>query len=504
MKRNVIWAAIAAITLFAACEKQEPTQEPDPIPAPEQAYLSSFGFEAKEGVFKEKIVIDSPAEGTISFTTPVGTDASSYTDLVPVYEVTDPEAVVTDAEGNEIESGKPYDFSKDVDLYVTVKNEGGEKTTMYTVSVKAQAALVWALASEAPDSTAGDINMGINPKDGLPYIVTKMHSDAGSYGVAYKFDETLKPFVNNNPVFVETKVNLPGVGFDDNGGVYVAFREYEGKGTGVMKLDASAATYLGEPTAFLPYLEAAPAIWGEGNNVWVAMQAGKGSTAVTRRTLELALWNGSTWATEQAISATRPTDAYAYKTISNYAYGKKYIMIYNQNMASVSIYSLADGAWTTIVEDLKFKKADGTELTETSAIHTYSLDFDVASNGDIYISAGCHFLTEDHNVAVVRYRPSDQSQTIIGGVTSRIMNDDRYFSVALDANDIPYLAFRNHADGDKLYIQYIDNKTKTWSTPVAISDNAVGAPIMRFNEEGKAFIGVLNDDNRRVQVYAAK
>ena len=504
MKRNVIWAAIAAIALFTACEKQEAKPEPEPIPAPEQAYLSSFGFEAKEGVFKEKIIIESPAEGTISFTTPVGTDASSYTDLVPVYEVTDKAAVVTDAEGKEIESGKPYDFSKDVDLYVTVKNEGGEKTTMYTVSVKAQAALVWTLASEATDSTAGDPNMGINPKDGLPYIVTKMHSDADNHGVAYKFDETLTPLVNNNPVFVEAKVNLPGVGFNENGDVFVAFREFEGKGTGVMKLTSSSAEYLGGVTAFLPYLEAAPAVYGDGNNVWVAMQAGKGSTAVTRRTLELALWNGSSWATEQPINSEREADAYAYKTISNSADGKSYLMTYNQNKASVSVYALTNGAWETIVEGLKFQKPDGTELTESSSINTHSLDFDVASNGDVYICAGCTFLTEDFNVAVVRYRPSDKSQTIIGGVTTRNMKNDRYFSVALDANDIPYLAYRNNEDEDKLYIQYIDNKTKTWSTPVAISANAVGAPTIRFNEEGKAYIAVLNDDNKRVQIYTAK
>lgn len=504
MKCNVFWTVLAATALFAGCEKEP---EKEPIPAPDQAYFSSFGFEAKEGVFANAVSIESPEEGTISFQTPIGTESSAYTDLVPVFELTDENATVTNVDGEEVESGKAYDFSKDVDLYVTVKNEGGEKTTMYTISVKAKAALMWSLASEATDSLNGDVNMGINPYDGVPYLVARMNSKAGYQGVAYKFEETLKPAIGNSSIFYGHQIDNPGVGFDEKGGVYVAFRGYTGAGgASIVKLEASGAKHLGDSVAFLPYIDEVPVVWGDESKLWVAYRAGRGSTAIDRRLLQLAMWNGSSWTTEQTISTERPADAYAYFTVSNYAYGKKYMLTFNQNYGTVSVYKLENGTWSAVVDNLQFKKPDGTVMEGNKSIYSsYRIDFDVASNGDIYICAGCPFVSDEYNIGVVRYRPSDQSQTIVGGVTNRLINKDRYFSIALDSNDTPYMAFRNNVDGDnKLFVQYIDNKTKTWTTPVAISANAVGAPTIRFNENGDAYIAVTNDDNQRVQIYTAK
>lgn len=510
MKKFYLFTLAVAGLMAAACT---PTEEQEQVPAPEQAYLSYFGFQAAEGVFAAEVKVESPEAGsTIKFETPVGTSEEAYKALVPIFEVTDPTAVVTDAEGQVIESGVAYDFSKDVDIYVTVSNAGGEKTSMYTISVQAKGALTWYLAAEGSkelaDSTKGDVVMAINPVDNLPYIATKLYGAGGQYGMVYKFDGTgLKPAVGNSPIFNEQKADVISMGFDKAGAVYAAYREYNVKNhTSVVKLADNKATFLSDSTgaAFAPYPGNPAAIFPAGDNgIWVAQQAGNDANGIAKRTLSLSKWNGSSWETGKTISPERPAADYAYYTIAAHSKGVDYLMTYNQNSNSVSIYKLdAEGAWSTVVEGLKLLNTAG---AEAQTYLSYNMDFDVASNGDIYICLGADFSEAGvYNVAVVRYRPSDQSQTIIGGVTEHLKNKDRYFSIALDANDTPYLAFRNNLTGeDKLYVRYIDNKTKNWSAPVCISSNAVAAPIIRFSEDGEAFIAVQNDDNKRVQIYKA-
>lgn len=510
MKKFYLLTLAIAGAMAIACT---PEDEKEQIPAPEQAYLSYFGFKAAEGVFATDVKVESPVAGTtIKFETPVGTADSCYTALVPFFAVTDSTAVVTDAEGQLVESGVAYDFSKDVDIYVTVSNEAGEKTSMYTISVKAKGALTWYLAAEGSkelaDSTKGDVVMAINPVDKLPYIATKLYGAGGQYGLVYKFDGQLKPAVGTSASFNDQKSDVISLGFDKAGAVYAAYREYNVTNhTAVVKLADNKATFVGDTTgaAFSPYPGNPAAIFPAGDNgIWVAQQAGdKKHATITQRTLCLAKWDGSSWEAGKSISTERPADAYAYYTIAAHSKGVDYLMTYNQNYHSVSVYKLDEtGSWSTVVENLQFKNTNG-EVAQTYL--SYNMDFDVASNGDIYICLGADFSEAGvYNVAVVRYRPSDQSQTIIGGVTEHLKNKDRYFSIALDANDTPYLAFRNNLTGeDKLYVRYIDNKTKTWSAPVCISSNAVAAPIIRFSEDGEAYIAVQNDDNKRVQVYKA-
>lgn len=505
MKKFYLLTAAAVCALIAGCT---PPEEEVIVTPPEQAYLAYFGFEAKEGVFAEDVKVESPATGTIRFETPVGTDAASYSDLVPVFAVTDSTAVVSDAEGNPIESGVAYDFSKDVDIYVTVSNKGGEKTSMYTISVQAKAALVWSLAAEAADSTKGDPFMAINPKDGIPYLATIVAaSSAEQFGIAYKFDGSFKPAVGTSSVFTDFRIANIGLGFDGNGIAYAAYREYTNSGTGVMKLDGTGATHVGDTCAFKPYPGSTPAIIpASSNSIWFAAQAGANADGVTKRMLELAKWNGSSWEIQSSITSSRPADAYAYYNDWVHAYGENYLFVFNQsnknsasaNVTTVSLYKTTDTGWSAVADTLNIHKADGTESPDTYLKYQ---DCDVASNGDVYICVGVQFVDDTYYAGVVRYRPSDGSQTIIGGVTSIDMANSAV-SFALDDNDTPYIAFTG-AEDDKLYVQYIDNKSKSWSTPVCVSANAVGIPTIRFSEDGNGYIAALNADNKRVQIYTA-
>lgn len=502
MKKFYLMALCASMVAFVGCDQKEENK------APEQQFLSYFGFEAKEGIFPSAVRVDNPeASGVISFVTPVGTESSAYKNLVPVFEATDPNAVVADAEGNVIVSGQPYDFSKEVDIYVTVSNEAGETSTMYTVKVEAKSALVWALTAETENSTGTAPFMVINPKDGQPYVTSYLNSDGGRFPLAYK-GESLAPLMGTSAVFREFRVDEISLGFDNDGVAYTAFRDYE-KGTSatlamtsVMKLDG-AASFVGDQCAMVYPKEVTAIFPKSANDIWVAYSAGSAVGAVSSRCLELAHWNGSAWETEKEMSG-RTASNYAYYVEQVHAAGVDYMFVYNQNVHSVSLYQLGENGWSTVVEDLKFNKADGTAGTE-KMLNLRSLDCDVASNGDVYFSVGCQFTTETYNVAVVRYRPSDQSQAIIGGVTDIDIDDSRYVGMALDSFDTPYLAYRNAADGNKMYLIYIDNKTKTWSVPVAVSTCAINYnPVVRFNEAGQGYIAVQNDDNEHVLLYKAQ
>lgn len=503
MKKFYLMALCAAVAAFAGCEQKIP------VPAPEAEFLAYFGFEACEGVFPEAVRVDEPeASGVIEFTTPVGTDAEAYKALVPVFETTSPDAVVTDAEGNVIESGKPFDFSKEVDIYVTMTNEGGETSTMYTVSVKAKAALSWKLAAESAEETKGDPFMAVNPKNGLPYIATIVNNSTSSeqFGMAYKFDGELKPAVGTSPVFTNFRVGNIAIGFDGSGTPYAAYREYTDSGTGVSKLDGQAASQVGDPCAFKPYPGSLPAILpASSNSIWVAAQAGATVGDVTKRMMELAKWSGSAWEIVPSITNTRPADAYAYYNESVHADGNDYLFVFNQsnkasaqaNVTTVSLYQVNENGWTTVAELLNIHKADGTPSSDTYLKYQ---DCDVAKNGDVYFCVGVQFTSDLYNAGVVRYRPSDGSQTLIGGETSINMAKCAV-SFALDENDTPYIAFTD--ENDILNVQYIDNKTKTWSTPVALSAGAVGTPTIRFNESGDGYIAVSNSETKRVQIYSA-
>ena len=205
-----------------------------------------------------------------------------------------------------------------------------------------------------------------------------------------------------------------------------------------------------------------------------------------RRALNLAHFDGSAWTNAISIPGRNAKD-YAYCVLGKYVAGVPYLFIYNQNTQSVSLYKYASNAWSAVFESLKMKKADG---TTDATLNLRAFDFDIATNGDIYVMAGGDYSVEKvYNLAVVKIAAKDNAQTIIGGEMSVDIDEYRSASMGLDANDVPYVVYTK-PEGDVKYacITTIDPKAKTWTEGEKLSSSPSDFVVIRFTENGLGYV----------------
>ncbi|MBS7293320.1 MAG: hypothetical protein KIG75_06815 [Bacteroidales bacterium] len=140
-----------------------------------------------------------------------------------------------------------------------------------------------------------------------------------------------------------------------------------------------------------------------------------------------------------------------------------------------------------VFESLKLKKADG---STDATLNLRAFDFDIASNGDIYVMAGGDYSVEKlYNLAVVKIAAKDKAQTLIGGEMTIDIDKSRSASMSLDSNDVPYVVYTKPEGGDKYaYFTFIDAKTKTWSNEEKLSSNPSDFVVLRFDDKGLGYI----------------
>ncbi len=202
--------------------------------------------------------------------------------------------------------------------------------------------------------------------------------------------------------------------------------------------------------------------------------------------MNLAHYDGSTWTNAIPISGRNAND-YAYCVLGKYVANVPYLLVFNQNTNSISLYKYASNAWSAVFESLKLKKADG---TADAKLNLRALDFDIASGGDIYVMVGADYSVADlFNLGVVRIAAKDNSQTLIGGELSIDINKSRSASMGLDNNDVPYLVYTK-PEGDAKYacITHIDAKSKTWSAEEKLSTNPSDFVVLRYDDKGRGYI----------------
>ena len=183
-------------------------------------------------------------------------------------------------------------------------------------------------------------------------------------------------------------------------------------------------------------------------------------------------------------------------------------MLFNQNDQSLSLYKVSARSISTVFERLKFYIDE--EGATQAKINLYGLRMDIASDGTPYILAGVEASSttgSGYSPAVYRYDLETKTASVVGGVLSSLdVQTSKTFALALDANDVPYLAY---ADGTSkaLTLTYIDSKTKTWSTPAAISAGEVEDIMMDFAPDGTGYISCSADDaagNSYINLYSTR
>ena len=514
MSKRTFLAALASVALLAACDKNK---ENEVIPVS----FSSFGFYAKDnaGVLKTDYIEENVNSDVISFTLPYGTDPDALKTLVPEFTVTEGASVnVADAsgapDGKDIVSGStPIDCSSDVQLVVFLKNN----YKAYTLSVKVAEPARWEKVAETSLSVKATPALAVNPKDGMPYVAGTSPNENGEAAPhLFKLDGAeLKDVAGALAIAKADGVSLS---FDASGVPYVAFadgaftnkysvkRVADGKGTYVGEggqMFGTSAT-LNSVSAVFPISE---------KDVWCAHYNNTNKVAVPRRGLNLAHYDGSGWTNGVAIAGREPA-SYANGVFGSTIKGVPYLYVYGNGTKTVarhiSLYKLDAGNWTTVFENLEVNGSDGQPINPLNSFSAYFSDFDIASDGTVYLLFCALFnAAEDYQIGVVKYDPATGKQVIVGGVmtdTTKMISSTTA-SMALDSNDVPYVSI-SYKDGNvmKTAVRHIDSKTKTWSELVTLASNSYFSDIV-FAEDGTGYIvtrEIVGEDTKYVLYSTAK
>lgn len=487
MFKRFLLAALASVALFAACDKNKEEEEIIPVS------FSSFGFYAKDnaGVLKTDYIAENISTGVISFTLPYGTDPAALKTLVPGFAVTEGASVnVADAsgapDGKNIVSGvTPVDFSAEVLLVVFLKNN----FKAYTVSVKIAEPAKWGKVAESSLVMNSNPAFAINPKDGAPYVAgSSVNADKVAVPHLLKLDGTELKDVAGALAAVGSEYFAIDICSD--GTPYVSFLDKVVNKQCVMKVSGSKAELVGEANAMYKTGGGSNSSVGlfafSASDVWCAQYNNDKSVLVERRAMNLAHFDGSIWTNANSIPGRNAKD-YAYCILGKYVANAPYLFVYNQNTQSISLYKYASNAWGAVFESLKLKKADG---STDATLNLRAFDFDIASNGDIYVMAGGDYSVEKlFNLAVVKIAAKDKAQTLIGGEMTIDIDKSRSASMSLDSNDVPYVVYTKPEGNDKYaYFTFIDAKTKTWSNEEKLSSNPSDFVVLRFDDKGLGYI----------------
>lgn len=498
MTRRTLLAVLASAALLAACDKNK---EDEVIPVS----FSSFGFYAKDNadVLKTDYIEENIASDNLTFTLPYGTDPEALKSLVAEFTATEGASVNKADEsgapdGQEVVSGETaMDFSSDVRLVVFLKNN----YKAYTVSVKIAEPAKWAKVAETSVNMKSDPVLAINPKDNIPYIVGTIVNAENSLAEPHLLKQEGPELKDITGALIAGKADGLALNFNQDGVPYVVFADGTASNKmSVMRIKDGKGEYVGEAGQMFAtsatFTSVSAVFPISENNVWCAHFNNTNKVSVARRALNLAHFDGSAWTNGTAING-RDAAAYANGVFGKTINGVNYLYVYGTKTSTIpnhiSLYRLDNGSWTTIFENLELKAINEQPVTGSGAFFS---DFDIASDGSAYMLFSATFDNDDiYKYGVIKYDPSTEKQTLIGGAMSDIKITDKYTmgSLALDSNDVPYVAVA-YLDGDvkKTGVRHIDAKSKTWSEITPLASPAYYATI-RFNENGKGYIAVKDE-----------
>ncbi len=505
MKKLLFFVA-AALCAFAC----KPAEEEVPVV---EVKLSSFGFTAgKNAALKSDITVENPSSA-VSIVLPYGTEEEAVKSLIPTFTVTEG-ATVTVGE-DEIESGvTAVDFTYPVDFLITV-NEKSNALYTVTVTFGEPESFVLAAKSTENDSISKGPYLAINPKTHQPYfgVVSKTAESADKRPQVFRYDGAGIVKVCD---VTESIADQPTLEFAEDGTPYFAC--YDGsKFVNLYKIDGSGASLVGEEgLLYKPLTNATYSTIGllplSATSIYIGYGLNANAGNLKKRTLNLAHFDGTGWTQELAIQGREISD-YAYETFSKTIDGVGYLFVFNQNTHSVSLYKFASDI-TTVFESIKFTKTpseDGEEEAEAvqAKINLYGIDFDIASDGTPYFvlaTEASSSVASGYSPAVYKYNLNDKKAELVGGILGNIdVQVSKYISLALDGNDVPYVAYKDGGTGNANYT-YIGTKTKLWVEPITLSSDDADCIKIRFAEDGTGYISYESaaDKDHHIVLYKTK
>ena len=520
MKKSLFYALAIIVIVFVSCD-----QEPSPVQT-NPVYFESFGLYAEDNVdiiVSDYIVNNISTTNVINIELPSTTYSENLKRLCPRFVVSsedvtvsvDPTLIVVDETGdssgtetleeqvdntedNIVTSGKTkIDFSSPVEFLLS----NGTDNFIYTVNVTI-APENFKLIASATDNLLTGPQVAIDNSNNI-YIAEVMNSDNDDYDfpVMYEFKDGM---LSDAIKLTESRANSHGIAIDcDPQGVpYMSFQDYTDdlNKTTVMKVESGKPTVVGSYGAIYRLTNPGAIFPVSADNIFVAGNNAVKQDNLAKRALNIAQYSGGNWT--NALSIPGRTLSSGYNVMGHIINGVPYLMVLNYpDESSYSMYKYIDTGWTTVFEQLQLKKQDGTLITEGYALW---FDFDVASDGSIYIAVAGQFLTEDYVLTVLKYNSSTNDFDFIPGPSPVIYTSNQQrVEFTLDNNDVPYLAYNNRTDGSyRPFITYIDPNTTTWTTPEPVCAEHCEDPQLIFDSNNKLY--VVTTANDMLAIYARK
>jgi len=498
-KYLIVFAAVLAA--FTSCkEKAEPL--------PSAATLTSFAVYAADNPFLNANYVFENPSSKINFSVPYVVTTEDLKNVVIRYELSNKEAGFFTLDGKAVASGSAVDLSTPADFVVTIKTV----SSSYTVTVTIENAPYWAKIAESNIEMGSEMIMKINPVDNQPYMLGYVNGNGDAkkhYPILLGLEGSSIYTVGDTLARVQSD-NF-GLDFAPDGTAFFGYNDKNAKLFTIAKLEGGKPVVLGtttNPTA--NSVTSAPVSAIAANNVFAGCMANKAADGVGKRGLYMAHYDGSTLTKPVAVG-NLDLSSVVYNALTKTVNDVNYLMCLDFNNIKINMFKYEGGAWVNMTtEAIALLKNDGSTPV-SAAEYTYkSMDFDVDSDGNVYFFAYADFDVQEEGVkypAVVKYDIATGKQTLVGGVIkmeNALHSKARYAGMALDENDIPYVAFANlfSYETTPARLVYIDNKTKTWSDPVTLSNSKISGLDIKFAEDGYGYVCLFNADTKKYEIIS--
>ena len=484
MKKLSFVVAIAALAAFASCNKvaEIPTVE---------VTMSSFAFTAEANSCLNADYVFLNPESAFTITLPYGTAEDAPKTLIPTFIVTEGATVTVDDEV--IESGKTeVDFTYPVEFLVSVNEKSNAQ---YTVTVKIEGAPTWSKKAESTVEFKSEPAMALTP-DGENLYVFGYDSDSHPVMLSYK-DGALAQIGET----LETETaNYIACACSPDGVPYAAFYDSASKQVKVYAYKNNKAMAVGDASAILQptgnSVGSTTIVPISENNIYLFLYNNKNTTdGVTKRGLNLCHYDGKKW--EQGVSLADWGGNQTYDSRMKWIDSVPYVFILDYAKAQIYIYKYTDSTWQAVCKAVSVPTQGEEEGVITSASFRYgAMNFDVASNGDIYFATAANYKTASgtNELGVVKYDIATEKVSVVGNIMTDVLDSKfRYLSMALSDNDVPFVVYGNTFTELPAYITYIDSKTKTWASPVAVESNETQGIDIQFGADGVGYIVYMNN-----------
>ena len=485
----------------------------------EDARLLSFGFyKADNSGLTADYVAEIPAfvAGTTSYEVniamPADVDKSS---LIARFTVNSGNSVSVDGVPQTSQFTE-NDFEDPIDYLV--RNSSRTQNIRYTINVVELKAKSWTeVATLDPTALSGNeaftgvfsgAVLVVNPKDNLPYVAYGARGVDNKMSVAKYEDGAWKqvgsalfsPVVNGSHYdFDIANDGTPYVAFGDKD---IASTKADGKtdtdySLSVMKFDGSAWNNVGAQGFFksqATYVGMACL----DNGLVASLVNNHASSAIPRRSMGIATWDGSAWTTGESTLLNPGQGVYTCKMGDN---GKIATLI-SINRGAVNgvnyghnIFKYENGTWESLL----------TNFVEPNASQTYAspnqMGTKVASDGTIYAWTADDAQTSGvYQVRLKKYNANTKAWETIGGNSLPLglesgLESHVIVDIAIDPEGTIFVAYNNYKDQKKLYVMNLDPNTNQWTTPQLLATESDDINI-DFAADGTGYITYTDGSNK--------